>query len=107
MVSPSAQLPSIIIRVSNDEPVPVKDYSDLLAALAKDYSKGNKKGTLVITRIEEGSIIATLQDALACTMPHVKDATAVLSAMNSLKALYASIQKVLTKSEQPMLARSC
>ncbi len=105
MPSTKAPLPSITIRISNEEPVLLQEYSELLSSLAKDYAKITKGSTLVISRIEEGSIITTIQDALACAAPHMKDAVAIASAVNSLKGLYTSIAAVLKKAKQPSVAK--
>lgn len=65
---------SIVLVIENRQPVPALALSELLAALARDYRKQHRARTLVVERVEDGSIWITLLDMAqaALLMPRVQ-----------------------------------
>lgn len=70
------EVAKIVLVIENRQPVPALTLSELLAALARDYRKQNRARTLVVARIEDGSIWITLLDMAQATLPYAKDAVA-------------------------------
>lgn len=62
----------IVLIIGNRQPVAALAVSELLAALARDYRKQNRARTLVISRVEDGSILITLLDMAQTAMPYAK-----------------------------------
>ena len=52
----------IVLGIENRQPVPARALSKLLAALAGDYRKQYRSRTLVVARVQDGSILFTLLD---------------------------------------------
>lgn len=74
----------LILVIDNREPIPALALSELLAALAKDYRKQNRARTLVVGRVEDGSILITLLDMAQGALPYAKG---VVEAAKGGKAL--------------------
>lgn len=68
------EVAKIVIVIENRQPVPALALSELLAALARDYRKQNRARTLVVSRVEDGSIWITLLDMAQATLPYAKGA---------------------------------
>lgn len=65
---------SIVIVIENRQPVSALALSELLAAFARDYRKQNRNRTLVVERVENGSIWITLLDMAQAALPYAKGA---------------------------------
>lgn len=64
----------IVLVIENRQPVPALALSELLAALARDYRQQNRSRTLVVARVEDGSIWITLLDMAQAALPYAKGA---------------------------------
>jgi len=64
----------VVLVIENRQPVPALALSELLAALARDYRKQNRARTLVVSRVEDGSIWITLLDMAQAALPYAKGA---------------------------------
>ena len=74
----------IVLVIENRQPVPALALSKLLAALARDYRKQNRSRTLVVARVQDGSIWITLLDMAQATLPYAKD---IVEAAKGVKAI--------------------
>lgn len=68
------EVAKIVLVIENRQPVPALALSELLAALARDYRKQNRARTLVVARVEDGSIWITLLDMAQAALPYAKGA---------------------------------
>tara|TARA_R110000868_G_scaffold198474_4_gene444892 strand:- start:36281 stop:36682 length:402 start_codon:yes stop_codon:yes gene_type:complete len=68
------EVAKIVLVIENGQPVPALALSELLAALARDYRKQNRARTLVVARVEDGSIWITLLDMAQAALPYAKGA---------------------------------
>jgi hypothetical protein len=68
------EMAKIVLVIENRQPIPALALSELLAALARDYRKQNRARTLVVARVEDGSIWITLLDMAQAASPYAKGA---------------------------------
>lgn len=78
------EVAKIVLVIENRQPVPALALSELLAALARDYRKKHRARTLVIARVEDGSIWITLMDMAQTALPYGKG---VVEAAKGSKAI--------------------
>ena len=71
------EVAKLILVIENEQPVPALALSELLAALARDHRKQNRTRTLVVARVEDGSILITLLDMAQAAIPYAKSAVEV------------------------------
>jgi hypothetical protein len=64
----------LVLIFDHARPLSSDDLGDLFTALARDYSKLTRGRTLVISRLEAGSLYAAFTDAVALVTPYVHDA---------------------------------
>jgi hypothetical protein len=75
----------IILTFDYAQTPAAEDLADVFAALARDYRETSGSGTLVVTRIQSGSITVMVTDAVLAALPRVK--TAALSALAAMAAV--------------------
>lgn len=68
------EVPRIVLVIENRQPVQALALSELLAALARDYRKQHRARTLVVARVEDGSIWITLLDMAQAASPYAQAA---------------------------------
>jgi hypothetical protein len=78
----------IILTFDYEETPAAEDLADVFAALARDYRETSGGGTLVVTRVQSGSITVTVTDAILASLPHAQTAAvatiAVIAAINTV-----------------------
>jgi hypothetical protein len=86
----------IILEFDFETPPAAEDLGELFVALDRDYRKISKGGTLVVTRVESGSIIITITDAVLAAAPYVVAAggaaLATMAAINTIAKFAENIK---------------
>ncbi|WP_143540934.1 hypothetical protein [Rhodovulum sulfidophilum] len=85
----------IVLIIENRQPVQALALSELLAALARDYSKQNRVRTLVVTRVEDGSIWITLMDMTQAASPYAKGAVEAAKGVKAIIDFGKSLARLL------------
>ncbi|MDO6732453.1 hypothetical protein Q4577_20695 [Marinovum sp. 2_MG-2023] len=78
------EVAKLVLVIENEQPVPALALSELLASLARDYRKQNRARTLVVARVEDGSILITLLDMAQAALPYTKSAVEVAKGAKAL-----------------------
>lgn len=97
----------LIITIRYDVPLPAVELGELFAAIARDYRAFTNGRSLVVSRIESGSIRTTLIDMAMAAAPYVKDAVEFAKGVKALADFTKLIKDLLdkvnpgTSSEQP------
>lgn len=74
----------IVLTFDFKTPLDAEDLGEVFKALARDYRESSRDGTLVVTRVESGSIIVTLTDAALVAVPYVAGAVTAMAAVNTV-----------------------
>lgn len=93
----------LILTIDYEIPPVADDIGELFAALGRDYSDLTGGRALVLSRVESGSLIATLTDYALAAAPYLKDVAAVAGGIKGIAEL-AKLLKLLigkAKSEPP------
>lgn len=87
----------IILTLDYEETPAAEDLADVFAALARDYRETSGGGTLVVTRVQSGSITVMVTDAVLAALPHVQTAAvatvAVMAAVNTVDKFAENLGK--------------
>jgi hypothetical protein len=74
-----------------------EDFGEVFSALSRDYRDASNGGTLVVTRVESGSIIATLTDAALTAAPYaaalVGGTISTMAAINTIDKFAENLKK--------------
>lgn len=89
----------LVIRIDHNSPLAVSDLGRLFIDLSDDYSKMNKGRTLVVTRLQQGSLIAILQDAAIAVSNYTQAATEVFTALKSLKKFSEAVRGIINSAQ--------
>lgn len=92
---------ALILTIQYETPPSAEELGDLFAALGRDYRGLSGGRTLVLTSVEQGSVIATLTDAALAALPYLKDAVAVFGGIKAIADLAKSLKYLLGKGEKP------
>lgn len=98
------EMAKLILVIDNREPVPAFALSELLAALARDYRKQNRSRTLVVARVEDGSILITLLDMAQAALPYIKGAVEAAKGGKALIEFGRSVAELLTAKKNKQAA---
>ncbi len=80
----------LILKLDFERTPSAEDLGEIFSALARDYHEMSKGRTLVVIRVESGSIIATLTDSALVWVPAgIGAGLAVMTAINTL-AVFAN-----------------
>lgn len=71
----------LVLTIDSETPLPADEVGELLAALARDCREMTRGRVLVVSRVENGSIIATLTDAALAAAPYVAGGLGVIAAV--------------------------
>jgi hypothetical protein len=74
---------ALVLTLKNEAPIAADDLGALLSALARDYRRLTRR-TLVVERLETGSVVATLMDAAILVTPYAANAVEVAKAVNAI-----------------------
>jgi hypothetical protein len=104
-----AHLPNMTLTIRNELPLKADEIGSLLKALAADYRRLSRGRTLVVERLETGSLIAHLMDMFFLLKPHAHDLVETAAAikageylLNTLKKIYSEIKsKKLMQLQRP------
>jgi hypothetical protein len=83
----------LILTIDFETAPPAAELGEIFAALARDYREMTRGRVLVVTRIQSGSIIATLTDAALAAVPYAAGGIAVIAAVNQLAKFAENLQK--------------
>jgi hypothetical protein len=93
----------LILTIDYETPPPADDLGDLFTALGRDYRDLTGGRILVVTRVESGSLVATLTDLAIAAAPYVQGAIAAGAAIKGIADLVKLLKSLLgkDKSGQP------
>lgn len=91
----------LVLRIAGGRPLQASELGDLFLALARDYRQMNRGRTLVVTRIEAGSILIFLQDALLAAKPYLSDTLEFAKGGKALVDFAKSIKDLVGKKKAP------
>jgi hypothetical protein len=83
----------LILAIDFETPPPAAELGEIFAVLARDYRDMTRGRVLVVTRVESGSITATLTDAALAAVPYVAGGIAVIAGANQLAKFAENLQK--------------
>ena len=87
----------LILELDSERPPNAEDLGEVFSALARDYREMTNGRTLVVVRVESGSITATLTDAALAAAPYLAagggDGLAIIAAMNTLAEFGGNLKK--------------
>lgn len=89
----------LILTIDYEIPLVASDLGELLAALGRDYSDLTGGRVLVLSRVESGSLIATLADHALTALPYVKDAVAVAGGIKGIADLAKLLKSLIGKAK--------
>jgi hypothetical protein len=83
------QLPTLgsdelVVTFANERPLSSDDLGELFIALARDYRQLTGGRTLVVVRVETGSLYAAFTDAVALVAPYAHDAVELAKAAKGI-----------------------
>lgn len=85
------EIGQLLVVIECKQPIPALLLGEFLSALSKDYRKLNRGRTLVVSRVEEGSIWIILVDLAQASLPYVKDTVAAAKGTKAIVDLGKSI----------------
>ncbi|CAN5474951.1 hypothetical protein BH10PSE6_BH10PSE6_31140 [soil metagenome] len=86
----------LILAFYNEEPIEAGELGALFSALARDYRQLTRGRTLVVTRVEAGSLIVILRDLLSTVGSLTEVANAAKAIYQFASAIYDLIQREKT-----------
>lgn len=90
--------PKLIFKIENKEAIPLEVLSSSFSGIANEYKRINKDGsTIIVERIDHGSIILTLVSAAHAGLPFIEHTRAIL---DFSEHLLKTIKFLLGKSEE-------
>lgn len=92
-------VPNLRFILDNSRPIPAAELGKVLSALAADYKKVTGGQTLVVARVQEGSIWVILQDAITYLAPFATSALEMAKAAKGLKEFAEALSVVLRPSK--------
>lgn len=90
----------IVITFDFETAPAAEDLGQVFTALARDYHDASD-GTLVVTRVESGSIIVTLTDAALAALPYAAGGVAVIAAINTIDKFAENLKKWFGRAKTP------
>jgi hypothetical protein len=63
----------IMVAIVGGQPIPAAMLGNLIIALSRDYKALNRGRTLVVSRLETGSLLVFVQDAYYAVQPYLAD----------------------------------
>lgn len=92
---------ALILTIRYENPPPAEELGDLFAALGRDYRGISGGRTLVLTSVQQGSVIATLTDAAVAALPYIKDAAAIFGGIKAIADFAKALKSILGKGGTP------
>jgi len=78
-----------------------RELGDVLSAIGRDYEDTSHDRTLVVTKIENGSIIIVLKDFAMTAWPYVAGTVATMAGINAVLKFYEHLKQWLGKAKTP------
>jgi len=105
-LSPDAEgeIPRLKLVLDNSRPVSAAELGRLLSALASDYKKMTRGQTLVVTRVQAGSIWIWLQSALSDLEPIGKAALGAAKAAKGIREFADALTAAIKPTKKPLAA---
>jgi hypothetical protein len=99
----------ITVIIENETPLRADELGAMFTAFALDYRDLNRGRKLVVTRLEQGSIIAELVDFAIAAGPYIKDAIEAVKAVKSMTEFVVAVRSLFGKPDlekpQPVTTR--
>jgi hypothetical protein len=92
--------PELVLVLDNVRPLPAADLGELFSTMARDYRQLTRGRTLVVTRLETGSLHAYLQDALNQVAPYAKDVLEVVKAAKGIKEFARTLTEIFGRVKE-------
>jgi hypothetical protein len=94
------QAPELVLILRNERPVAALELGELFIALATDYRRMTNGRTLVVARVDQGSIIARLREAYDAVSPYAKDALEFAKAAKNLTEFARRIYHLIGQAKE-------
>jgi hypothetical protein len=91
--------PELVLTFRNERPIRAVDLGEVFTSLARDYSRINKGRTLVVVRLETGSIVARLQEMYDAIAPYAQTSLEFLKAANNLRRFAEILKGLISKAK--------
>jgi hypothetical protein len=89
----------LLLAFDFETPVSAEDLAEVIAALGRDYRENTDGRTLVVSRVESGSVILTFIDAVMATAPYCASAVAIVQGVNALATFAENLKKWLGRAK--------
>jgi hypothetical protein len=96
IVNPGLGQDGLLIRIEGGRSVHAAELGALLTALARDYRAMNRNRELAVYRVETGSILIEVKDAIAAAAPYLKDGATVAGGITALQSFGKAIKKLIS-----------
>ena len=103
------ELPSaeIMFAIVGGEPIPAAMLGSLIIALSRDYKALNHGRTLVVSRLETGSLLVFVQDAYNAAQPYLTGGLNLLKGSKAILDFAKSIKESLSSNKKASAAIGC
>jgi hypothetical protein len=91
----------LMLRIADGRPLQASELGELLSALARDYRQMNRGRSLAVVRIETGSLLIFLQDAVLAAKPLLSDAVEIAKGGKALLDFAKGIEDLIGKKKTP------
>lgn len=91
----ATDVPALVIVFRNDREISAAELGELLSALAADYRRLTKGRSLIVSRIESGSLRLWLRELLDFAVANAPLAMEYLRAARDLKRLYETLRDLI------------
>jgi hypothetical protein len=92
-------IPELILAFHTARPLAAAELGELLSALAGDYRRFARGRTLVVARLETGSLYAYLRDALNEVAPYGNYALEIIKAGKGIKEFAQTLRGLLERTK--------
>lgn len=92
--------PELVLVVDNGRPLAAADLGELFSTMARDYRQLTRGRTLVVIRLETGSLYAYLQDAFNQVAPYTKDALEIAKATKGIKEFARTLTEIFGRAKE-------
>lgn len=91
----------LILTLDSERPLSAEELGAVFSALARDYREMTRGRSLVVVRVESGSIIAILTDAALAVAPYAAGSLAVIGGINALFEFAKNLNKWFGYAKKP------
>jgi hypothetical protein len=83
----------LLLTFDFETPVSAENLAEVIVALGRDYRESTDGRTLVVSRVETGSVTLTFIDAVMAAAPYVVSGVAIVQGVNALATFAENVKK--------------